>query len=366
MKTPNTGSGATGGGNIKGMIKMTKTAIVILNWNGIDFLKKFLGNVVKCSILPDTKIFVVDNYSDDNSVEWVETNYAGVELIRLDKNYGFAGGYKIALQKIEARYFILLNSDIEVTTDWIKPLITYMDQNPEVAACQPKILSYYNRDSFEYAGAAGGFIDRYGYPFCRGRIMDFIERDEGQYDHYSDIFWASGACMIVRSEAYFKCSGLDEDFFAHMEEIDLCWRFKNAGYRVSFVPDSVVYHVGGGTLPYNSQKKLYLNFRNSLFLLYKNLPAKKFHSTLFTRKILDCISAIVFLFTGNFMSFNAVIKAHIAYYRELPVLKKKRETVQKANIGHTQKLILNKSIAYEFYIKGHKTFDSLTSFSDNQ
>ena len=215
----------------KRMLKMTKTAIVILNWNGIEFLKMFLGNVVECSNLPDTKIIVADNNSSDGSVEWIENEFNHIEIIRLDKNYGFAGGYKIALQKIEAQFFVLLNSDIEVTPGWIEPLIKYMDQNRDVAACQPKILSYNDKDNFEYAGAAGGFIDKYGYPFCRGRIMNFVEKDTGQYDNYSDIFWASGACMMVRSDAYFRCVGLDEDFFAHMEEIDLCWRFQNAGYR---------------------------------------------------------------------------------------------------------------------------------------
>jgi GT2 family glycosyltransferase len=234
-----------------------------------------------------------------------------------------------------------------------------MDQNAQIAACQPKILSYSNKESFEHAGAAGGFIDKYGYPFCRGRVLNFIEKDTGQYDNYSDIFWASGACMIVRSDVYFKSFGIDEDFFAHMEEIDLCWRFNNAGYRISFVPDSVVYHFGGGTLPYNSQKKIYLNFRNNLYLLYKNLPPGKLHSTLFIRKILDGLSACVFLLTGRFGYFIAVIKAHFDYYKEINILRKKREMVQNISSPLPQNLILNKSIVFEFYVRGKKTFNSL-------
>ena len=257
------------------MLEMTKTAVVILNWNGIEFLKKFLGDVVKHTNLTDSKIIIADNNSNDRSVEWIESKFNNIEIIKLNRNYGFAGGYKIALQKVEASYFVLLNSDIEVTEGWLTPLENFMEQNIDVAACQPKILSYNNKDTFEYAGAAGGFIDKFGYPFCRGRMFDSVEKDTGQYDSCTDIFWASGACIMIRSDAYFRCMGLDQDFFAHMEEIDLCWRFHNAGYRVSFVPDSIVYHVGGGTLPYNSQKKIYLNYRNNLYMLYKNLPPWK-------------------------------------------------------------------------------------------
>jgi GT2 family glycosyltransferase len=341
------------------MLKMTNTAIVILNWNGIEFLKMFLGNVVKCTNIIDVRIIVVDNNSSDGSVEWIGNQFNNIEIIKLDRNYGFAGGYKIALQKIKSRFFVLLNSDIEVTPGWLEPLISFMEQNHDVAACQPKILSYNKKDTFEYAGAAGGFIDRYGYPFCRGRIMDTVEKDTGQYDNYSDIFWASGACMMLRADAYFKVSGLDEDFFAHMEEIDLCWRFRNAGYRISFVPNSVVYHVGGGTLPYNSQKKIYLNFRNNLYLLYKNLPEDKLCTTMLIRKILDGISAFIFLFTGNFPNFSAVFRAHRDFYKKINVLRKKREVIQSFATANPQSLILNKSIVFEFYIKRKKTYNNL-------
>lgn len=338
---------------------MTKTAIVILNWNGLKFLQKFLGFVLEYSSVPDTKIYIADNNSDDGSVEWIEALHKNIEVIKLDYNYGYAEGYKRALQKIEATYYILLNSDIEVTPRWLDPLVKFMDQNPDVAACQPKIMSYSNKDTFEYAGAAGGFIDKYGYPFCRGRILNCFEKDTGQYDDNADIFWASGACIMVRSSAYLKCNGLDEAFFAHMEEIDLCWRFNRAGYRVSFVHDSVVFHVGGGTLTYNSQKKLYLNFRNNLYLLYKNLPDEKLHSTLFIRKILDGMSAIVFLFTGNLQGFIAIYKAHRDYYKEIPGLRKKRELLKTISSETTSDLIMNKSLIFEFYIRRKKSYTTL-------
>jgi GT2 family glycosyltransferase len=338
---------------------MNKTAIVILNWNGLDYLKMFLGTVVKYSISPGTIVCVADNGSTDGSSEWVTENYKNVELIRLDKNYGFAGGYNLAIKQLDARYFVLLNSDIEVTGGWLQPLVNYMDNNPDVASCQPKIRSYHNKDHFEYAGAAGSFIDKYGYTYCRGRIIFEIEKDTGQYDSQIDIFWSSGACMIIRSDVWKECNGFDAAFFAHMEEIDLCWRFNKAGYRVSYIPSSVVYHVGGGALPYESPFKTYLNFRNSLFLLYKNLPDKNFQTVLFIRKLLDGLAAMRFLGKGNFSCVKAILKAHIDFYKSLGDLKLKREIVKKMEIVHSPKLILNKSIVFEFYVKGNKTFSSL-------
>jgi GT2 family glycosyltransferase len=340
-------------------LKMYKTAIVILNWNGIDYLKKFLGTVVKYSGIPDTVIYVADNFSSDGSLNWIALNFREVKTLSLDKNYGFAGGYNLAIDQIEAQYFLLINSDIEVTEGWLLPLITHMDNNPDVASCQPKILSYNKKETFEYAGAAGSFIDKYGYPFCRGRIFDRIEKDSGQYDSQIDIFWSSGACMLVRGDAWKKCGGFDSDFFAHMEEIDLCWRFHKAGYRVCFIPESVVYHVGGGSLPYNSPFKTYLNFRNSLYLLYKNLPDKSLHTTLFRRKLLDGIAAIMFLIKGKPQSFRSVWKAHIDYYRNVNNLKLKRRTVKNLEVKDSSSMILNKSIVFEFYIKGKKTYGSL-------
>ena len=340
---------------------MSKTAIVILNWNGLGFLKMFLEIVVKNSVNDETLVCVADNGSTDGSPEWVAENFNQVKLILLDKNYGFAGGYNLALSQLDAKYFVLLNSDIEVTEKWLLPLVSLMDNNPDVASCQPKILSYYHRDQFEHAGAAGCFIDKYGYPFCRGRIINKVENDNGQYDSPIDVFWSSGACMIVRSDAWKKCGGFDADFFAHMEEIDLCWRFNKAGYRVCFLPDSVIYHIGGGTLAYSSPFKTYLNFRNSLFLLYKNLPDNKLQHVLLIRRLLDGLAAIYFLFQGSFRSVVAVWKAHIDYYKALDRLRAKRTEVKKLEVTHFDPLVLNKSIVFKFYVKGDKTYKSLIS-----
>ena len=340
---------------------MVKTAIVILNWNGLGFLKMFLGTVIKYSIDNETMLCVADNGSTDGSPEWVAENFSEVKLILLGKNYGFAGGYNQALKQVEAKYFVLLNSDIEVTEGWLTPLVSFMDKNPDVASCQPKILSYYHRDHFEHAGAAGCFIDKYGYPFCRGRIINKIEKDSGQYDSQSDVFWSSGACMIVKHEAWTRCGGFDDDFFAHMEEIDLCWRFHKTGYRVCFLPDSVIYHIGGGTLPYSSPQKTYLNFRNSLFLLYKNLPDNRLNKVLFIRRLLDGIAAIYFLLQGSSKSVVAVWNAHMDFYKSMNKLREKRNAVRKIGMIDNQKSVLNKSIVFEFYVKGNKTYKSLIS-----
>jgi GT2 family glycosyltransferase len=340
---------------------MINTAIVILNWNGLSFLKMFLETAIKYSVDNDTIVCVADNGSTDGSPEWVTENFSKVKLILLDKNYGFAEGYNLALNQIDAKYFVLLNSDIEVTEKWLLPLVTLMDHNPDVASCQPKILSYYHKDQFEHAGAAGCFIDKYGYPFCRGRIINKVEYDNGQYDSHIDVFWTSGACMIVRSDAWKKCGGFDADFFAHMEEIDLCWRFNKAGYRVCFSPDSVIYHIGGGTLAYSSPFKTYLNFRNSLFLLYKNLPDDKLQRVLFIRRLLDGLAAIYFFLQGSFKSAIAVWNAHIDYYKSIDKLRVKRTEVKKLETKPIEPLFLNKSIVFEFYVKGNKTYKSLIS-----
>jgi GT2 family glycosyltransferase len=338
---------------------MNKTAIVILNWNGLVYLKMFLGTVIKFSLNPDTEIWVADNGSTDGSPEWIVDNFRDIKLIRLDKNHGFAGGYNLALKQIDARYFVLLNSDMEVTEGWLQPLVSFMEENPDAASCQPKILSYSRKDHFEHAGAAGGFIDKYGFPFCRGRIISFVEKDTGQYDTAMDTFWSSGACMIVRADAWEKCGGFDSEFFAHMEEIDLCWRFSKAGYRVSYIPYSVVYHVGGGSLPYHSSIKTYLNFRNCLFLLYKNLPDKKLHRILFIRKLLDGLAAGWFLIKGSFGSAWSVVRAHADYYHSLSDLREKRKMVKDLETGDSTPPVLNKSIVFEFYAKGNKTYSSL-------
>ncbi len=340
---------------------MIKTAIVILNWNGLRYLKMFLGIVIKHSMNNETLICVADNGSTDGSPEWVAENFKEVKLIKLDKNHGFAGGYNLAIDQLDARYYVLLNSDIEVTDGWLQPLVSFMDSDPDVASCQPKILSYNHRDHFEHAGAAGCFIDKYGYPFCRGRIFNKVEKDTGQYDSQMDVFWSSGACMIVRSDAWKRCNGFDAAFFAHMEEIDLCWRFYNAGYRVCYLPRPVVYHIGGGSLPYNSPFKTYLNFRNSLFLLYKNLPDEKLRSVMFRRRLLDGLAALFFLVKGSFRSVKSVWNAHIDYYKSLDELKVKRENVKKLESPRYPKPVLNKSVVFEFYIKGNKTYNSLKS-----
>lgn len=341
---------------------MDKTAIVILNRNGIFYLKKFLGFVVKYSSVPGTSVWLADNGSDDMSAEWTQKNFPTVKIIRFDKNHGFAGGYNLAIEQIEAEYFVLLNSDIEVTDGWLAHMINFMDENSDVAAVQPKILSWHNKNRFEYAGACGGFIDKFGYAFCRGRIFDCIEEDHGQYDDITEIFWTSGACMMVRSAAWKECGGLDGDFFAHMEEIDLCWRLKARGWKLFAVPCSVVYHVGGGTLPYNSPLKSYLNFRNNLFLLYKNLPKKNFRIILLCRKVLDGLSVIHFILRGRPGIIIAVAKAHRDYYRSTRMLKKKREAVIMASKTKEIRKILNRSLAFEFYIKGNRTFSSLKKY----
>lgn len=338
---------------------MNKTSVVILNWNGIDYLKMFLGKVVKHSINTETTVCVADNGSTDGSIDWIIENYNDVKIIRLGKNHGFAGGYNRALKQLDSRYFVLLNSDIEVTENWLLPLVSYMDNNLDVAACQPKILSFNNKGSFEHAGAAGGFIDKYGYPFCRGRILNVVEKDYGQYDSLIDIFWSSGASMIVRAEAWNKFGGFDDSFFAHMEEIDLCWRLQNAGLRICCIPDSIVYHVGGGALPYDSPFKTFLNFRNNLFLLYKNLPDNKLNYILFIRKLMDGLAAIMFLLKGQTEYVKAIWNAYMDYYKNKRRLRVKRRRAKEIKITNSTTFILNKSIIFQFYIKRNKTFSSL-------
>ncbi|MBN1108126.1 MAG: glycosyltransferase family 2 protein [Bacteroidales bacterium] len=338
---------------------MIKTAVVILNWNGKEFLEMFLGKVIENSGGPDTEVYVADNGSDDGSCDYLETFRGKVKVLRLDENHGFAGGYNLALSRIEARYYVLLNSDIEVTEGWLEPLTGALDSDPNLASCQPKILSWKDRDRFEYAGAAGGFIDRYGYPFCRGRIFTHTEADKGQYDTPASLFWSSGACMAVRAEAWHKAGGFDADFFAHMEEIDLCWRFHRLGYSISFVPRSVVYHVGGASLPYNSPFKTFLNFRNSLYLLYKNLPDENFARTIFFRKLLDGVAALFFLLKGQTSGARAVWKAHQEVKKQKNVLKEKRRKVKSMGEYKFSELVLNKSIVFEFYIMKRKKYSSL-------
>lgn len=338
---------------------MVKTAVVILNWNGVGWLEKFLRQTVILTVDSDTIVCVADNGSSDGSIEWVSANTPDVRIIRLEKNHGFAGGYNLALGQIEAKYYVLLNSDVEVTGNWLPPMISFLDNNPDVASCQPKIKSYSERDKFEYAGAAGGFIDKYGYTFCRGRIFSRVESDKGQYDDTSEVFWSSGACMAVRAEYWKKCGGFDDDFFAHMEEVDLCWRFQRAGFRISYLPSSEVYHVGGGVLPYDSELKTYLNFRNNLFMLYKNLPDKQFRYLIFKRMLLDGVAANFFLCQGKFRNFRAVLKAHRDFYLNFGKLRIKRNLIKRSGGNDNINTILNKSIIFLFYLRNRKEYKDL-------
>ena len=336
---------------------MSKTAVVILNWNGKGFLEQFLPSVVKFSA--DADVWVADNGSTDGSVDFLRKQFPTVKLLCFDHNYGFAGGYNKALESIDAEYFVLLNSDVEVTANWLEPLTKFMDANPDVAACAPKLLSYSQRTDFEYAGASGGFIDKFGYPFCRGRILGSIEHDNGQYDNTRDVFWATGACLFVRSKLYTEAGGLDCDFFAHMEEIDLCWRLKNMGYRIAIVPQSAVYHVGGGTLPNNNPRKLFLNYRNNLFMLYKNLPDNGLLKTLIIRLILDGLSTGLYLAKLQFGFFWAVLRAHIAFYKAIGPLRLKRKALQQSRKTEKHDECYNGSIVIDYYLRNKKLFSLL-------
>lgn len=331
---------------------MTKLAIVILNWNGKKFLEQFLPALVRS--LPDyAEIVVADNASSDDSVRFLKECYPDIRVLEHARNEGFARGYNMALAHIEAQYYCLLNSDIEVTAHWIEPVIEMMDGNPTIAAVQPKLLSFSKRDEFEYAGACGGYIDKYGYPFCRGRVFADLEKDHGQYDTEADIFWASGAALFVRSDVYRTMGGLDPDFFAHMEEIDFCWRIKNAGYKIKVNPASVVYHIGGGTLPKNNAFKTYLNFRNNLFLLLKNLPEERLAVTLTLRFFLDQLAAFSFLLQGHFKDFTAVYKAMFRFCSRYKEFKAKRNTLPKLAFTDT----FPKSVVFIHYFKRKKRFD---------
>lgn len=331
---------------------MAKLAVVILNWNGKKFLERFLPTLIKS--LPDyAEVIVTDNASSDDSLAFMQANFPEVRIIKNERNEGFANGYNIAFQQIEAQYYCLLNSDIEVADHWIEPIIEMMDGNETIAAVQPKLLSYDHRNEFEYAGAAGGYVDKFGYPFCRGRVFSHVEQDYGQYDTVTDIFWATGAALFVRSDVYHTMGGFDPDFFAHMEEIDFCWRIKNAGYKIKVQPASVVYHIGGGTLPKNNSFKTFLNFRNNLYLLLKNLPEERLARTLVAKFFLDQVAALFFLLQGHFKDFIAVYKAIFSFYSNYKVCKAKRNTMPKLAFPDTYP----KSIVFLHYLKGKNVFD---------
>ena len=290
-----------------------KTSVVILNWNGAEMLRRFLPSVIAYSQGEGVEICVADNASSDNSCEVIEREFPEVRLIRLSENYGFAEGYNRALQQIDAEYVVLLNSDVEVTSGWLEPMTDYLDKHPQVAACQPKLLSFQEKSCFEYAGAAGGFIDKYGYPFCRGRIFDVIESDHGQYEDIIPVFWVTGAALLIRLQVYCEVGGLDGRFFAHMEEIDLCWRLRSRGYGIVCLPFSRVYHVGGATLKKENPRKTLLNFRNNLIMLYKNLPENELYRVMRVRLFLDYLAAFVFLLKGDKNNSLAVLRAHKEY-----------------------------------------------------
>lgn len=331
------------------------TAVVILNWNGERMLKKYLPSLVANTPESEAFIVIADNGSSDGSLEYVEETYPDIRIIRFDRNYGFTGGYNRALREVDADYYVLLNSDVDVPSGWISPLVEFMEANPLVGICQPKILSASNPGFFEYAGAAGGYIDRFGYPFCRGRILSSIERDEGQYDAPKECFWATGACMMVRSSLYHHLGGLDDCFFAHMEEIDFCWRAKLLGYQVWCVPASKVCHVGGGTLPNNSPHKLYLNYRNNLLMLHKNLPESIRRSRICARMCLDGASAAVYLLTLKWSFFKAVVRAHRDFRKMRKDIDPSPVEAERNNAGYYPH-----GIVLQFFLSGKKlTFSNL-------
>lgn len=328
---------------------MKKIAVVILNWNGAKLLEQFLPSVVAYS--DEAKIYVADNASTDNSLEIIRSKFPQITIIKNDSNYGFAKGYNVALQQVEEDYYALVNSDIEVTPNWLSPILSIFDNEPNIGIIQPKILDIKNKAYFEYAGAAGGYIDQFGYPFCRGRIFDTIEKDQGQYNDDIEIFWASGACLFIRKDVYRALNGFDDDFFAHQEEIDLCWRAFNLGFKAKYTSKSVVYHVGGATLNEGHPRKTFLNFRNSLLMLTKNLPERKLFFLLFIRLCLDGLAGIQFILKGKFKHCWAIIKAHFAFYSLINKILKKRTGNKADNYYHC------KSIVYQYFVKNGKVFE---------
>ena len=328
---------------------MTKQfALVVLNWNGKQLLEKFLPNLLINS--PEANIYVIDNNSTDGSQELIKTDFSEVTLIENKGNYGYAKGYNEGLKNLNEPILILINSDVQVTPNWLQPIIKLFNDEPETAIVQPKILDYKNKQYFEYAGAAGGFIDKYGFPYCRGRIFDSIEQDLGQYNDSIEIFWASGACLFIRNEVFHDLKGFDENYFAHQEEIDLCWRAKNKGFSIKYCGFSTVYHIGGATLKYNSPQKTYLNFRNSLLTLYKNLPNKGKFSTIFIRLCLDGIAGIRFILMGKPKHCFAIIRSHFAFYKRIHFYRKKPATPK------INKYFATNSIIFSYFVQGKKRY----------
>lgn len=334
---------------------MNEVAVVILNWNGKTFLEQFLGTIVNYS--QGAHIVVADNASTDASIDYIRSHYPMVTILENDENGGFAKGYNEALKRVKSKFYLLLNSDVEVTENWISPLLSCM-QDPSVSGCQPKIRAYNSKDQFEHAGASGGFMDVNYFPFCRGRILNKVEKDEGQYNDPIEIFWATGAALMIRSEVFHEHEGFDETFFAHMEEIDLCWRIKKRGGKFMVVPQSIVYHVGGGTLSYTSPRKVYLNFRNNLTMIIKNHEGMLFPKLIW-RMMLDGIAALSFLVKGEFQNFGGVFRAHMYQYANLRTLLKKRNQICKSATHFNKKGWYNGSIIWAFYIKKVHHFSDL-------
>lgn len=328
-----------------------KVAVVILNWNGRKLLEQFLPSVILYS--QDADVYVVDNASTDDSIAFLKSSYPKISIIQNQKNGGYAKGYNDALKHVEADVFCLLNSDVEVTKNWLEPIIETFQKESNTVIIQPKILDFKKKNHFEYAGAAGGFIDKFGYPYCRGRIFNTIEEDRGQYDGTADIFWASGACFFIKKDVFYELNGFDEHFFAHMEEIDLCWRAKNKGFDIKYVGASIVYHVGGATLKNSSSKKTFLNFRNSLFTLTKNANGFIL-GKIIVRLILDGVAAAKFLVELKPKHSLAILKAHFSYYQQLP-----RVLEQRKQIKHKKKYYYKTSIVYEYFVKKKSNFNSL-------
>ena len=338
---------------------MKKVAIVILNWNGAKMLNEYMPSVLRYS-QDEADVYVADNASTDNSIELLKSRFPQCHLIELDHNWGFADGYNKALEQIEAEYYVLLNSDIEVTHHWLTPLIEYMDAHAEVAACQPKLLSIFDRDRFEYAGACGGFLDRYGYPFCRGRIFETVEDDNGQYDNPTPVLWATGAALFIRARIYKEVGGLDSRFFAHNEEIDLCWRLCIKGYKIMCLPESEIYHVGGGTLPKSNPMKTFLNFRNNLTMLYKCLPEEELNHVMRMRWWLDYLAAWeMLILKRNWGDFKAVYKARRAFKKWKKDFEADRKAIQASRKQATEDGRFGFSLLWQYYAKGCKTFDKL-------
>ena len=339
---------------------MKKLSVVILNWNGVGMLQKFLPQVQKYSQGKGVEVCVADNGSTDESVSWLQAHCPDVRLIVLDKNYGFADGYNMALQQVEAEYVVLLNSDVEVTPRWLDPLVEYMDAHPEVAACQPKIRAERNKAYFEYAGAAGGYLDCYGYPFCRGRIFDVVEEDRGQYDTIQSIFWATGAALFNRLKDYRDAGGLDGRFFAHMEEIDLCWRLRSRGRGIVCIPQSVVFHVGAATLKKENPRKTFLNFRNNLLMLYKNLPDAELKKVLFVRGLLDWVAALVFFLKNDAKNARAVLQARKEFKRICPDFASLRAENRDKAVTDTIPEKVDYSILWKFHACQKKVYTAFT------